>query len=91
MLFGLIKPNDWKIIHVESTEYEVQTTYGNAYRSIDIGEPYKRTAIAQLMYSKSRDKYKIGYAGWKPNDYSSCIAYNRCLQKQIELTNNGEY
>jgi hypothetical protein len=85
MLFGLIKPDDWEIIHKEGTVYDVQTTYGRTFNRINIGDSREENCYTILKYSKSRNKYKISVLGYKPNNLEQDSGYQKCLDKQIEL------
>ena len=87
MLFGLIKPNDWKIVHKEISLYTIQNAYGNIYTHFNIGESYKKKCTVVLQYSEFRDKYKIKFLDWTPRNSSSNSGYQKCLEKQIELQN----
>ena len=76
-IFGnLFKPNDWKIIHKEKATYK--KTYGDYV--VSSGNP----CYFYLKYSESRNKYKITYTDYF-SDYENSEAYQKCLDKQIEL------
>lgn len=79
-LWGLIKPNDWKILYKASEDYYVQNTYGNMY----VGEKELKKAYFVLEYSKSRNRYRITNLGLQV-EQSKSDAYELCLNKQIEL------
>lgn len=76
MLWGLIKPNDWIIIHKSVGEYSY------------VRKKDTTIVVFYLKFSKSRNKYKIDY----DKDEGVCMGnpktfsgYQDCLNKQIEL------
>lgn len=64
-----------------------QRTYTITGDKVNVGNPYKRDAIFVLKYSKIRNKYKIENLGLIV-DSSESTAYQKCLDKQIEIENN---
>lgn len=80
MLFGLIKPNDWKIVHKEEGAYSTLTDMSFNREP----NPY----YAYLSYSKSRNKYKITCTEYTRN-YKSQLPYQACLNKQILLESDS--
>lgn len=81
MLFGLIKPNDWKIVHKEKSYFVLIDRYTGAKIQSD------RPFYAYLKYSKSRNKYKIESSTYV-FDFENGSAYQKCLSKQMLLEND---
>jgi hypothetical protein len=77
------KSNDWRPVFVaEPDEYTVITTYAK----IPIqGTERKEHITHTLYYSKSRNKYRIDWAGTYVSDREAIPSYIACVRKQIEL------
>lgn len=69
---------DWKVIHISKSTYKTW----NSIKGIEY-DIKNRTLICKLKYSKIRNKYKIIFEGYVPNEKFESSAYLECLQKQL--------
>ena len=76
------KPNDWKIIHTERGTY--------TYVSSVTPNGVEVHTLYILLYSKSRNKYRIEIEGYRSINSHSTEEYDNCLKKQIELEKNNQ-
>jgi len=78
MKFNLFKPNDWVIIYKNGGGYTTSET--RKYNA-----PSEKW-YCYLMYSKSRDKYKITHSLDYTYDWiESSNPYQACVDKMIQL------
>jgi len=70
---------DWKVIHISESTYKTWASYKNIEYDIK-----NRKLICKLGYSKIRNKYRIIFEGYIPNEKFESKAYLECLQKQLQ-------
>lgn len=87
-LIATKKPNDWKVVYTSREGVNMYRTYG--------GQRIKDSEFVDyvtciLLYSISRDKYKIKSKGASSSiDEETTRPYQNCLNKQIELQNDSK-
>jgi len=86
MIFNLFKPNDWVVIKSETSTYDTHQVYIQSGREFK-SESQPKTCRCTLLYSTSRNKYKIKISGFHPQDMEGCSAYRKCLEAKISKTN----
>lgn len=80
----IFKPNDWEPVFIDTDNYTVTNTYAGVPL---VGTEHIERITHTLMYSKSRNKYRIDWAGFCASDRLTSPSYIACVNKQIELSN----